>query len=163
MSSLVSIGLFFDIIGAIVLLGPEYRPIEKAVKRVDPLYRSIKYGIHTLYRETTEIEDGTMTSGGEMDAGRWEFIVARLFLNRRIEGRISKTDTLVKAGVGIRRNGEEIALPDEHHGTVRTHVLETSVVSDWIETAQERRMYRFGGVLLVTGFSLQFLAQYIAL
>ena len=98
-----------------------------------------------------------------MDAGRWEFFVARLFLNKRIEGRISKTDTLAKAGVGIRKNGEEITLPDEHHGTARTHVLETRVVSDWIEAAQERRMYRVGGILLVTGFSLQLLAQYITL
>lgn len=163
MSSLVSIGLLFDIIGAVILLGPEYRPIEKAVKRVDPLYQSVKYGMNTFYRETTEIEDGTMTSGGEMDADRWEFFVARRFLNKRIEGRISETDTVAKAGVGIRKNGEEITLPEEHHGTVITHRLSTSVVDDWIENSQERRMYRVGGVLLVAGFSLQLLAQYIKL
>jgi hypothetical protein len=70
---------------------------------------------------------------------------------------------VAKAGVGIRKNGEEITLPEEHHGTVITHILSTSVIDDWIENSQEKRMYRAGGILLVTGFSLQLLAQHITL
>jgi hypothetical protein len=104
-----------------------------------------------------------MTTEGEMSAGRLEFTVARRFLNQRIEGRISKDDSLNLAGVGIRKNGEEITLPEEHEGTVRTQVLSTSVVDDWVEGTQERRMYRVGGLLLVFGFTLQLIAQYITL
>lgn len=107
------------------------------------------------------MSDGTVSTEGEMNAGRWEFTAARWFLNRRIEQQIEPNDTLTLAGVGIRKNGEEIHLPEEHQGTVLTQVLSTTVVDDWREDTQERRMYRFGGSLLVLGFTLQLIDQYV--
>lgn len=163
MGMLTSIGLVLDIFGAIILLGPEYGPIERTIKRVDPLYQAVQYGMNALYREGTEIEDGTKKTGGEMEAGRWEFTVARWFLNRRIEGRIRRDDLINLAGVGIRKDEEEITLPEEHEGQVRTQILSTTVVRDWMEDTQERRMYRVGGLLLVFGFFLQLIAQYVTL
>jgi len=161
MVNLTAIGLAFDLVGAIILLGPEYRPVEQSVKRLDPIYRSVNYGMQTLYREGTVVDDGTKKTEGSMSAGHWKFLAARRFLNKRIKREIDSEDEMSLGGVGIRRNGEEIKLPEMHQGTVYTDVLSTTVVRDWLEELQERRMYRIGGTLLVGGFAIQLIAQFV--
>jgi hypothetical protein len=160
MGTLTSIGLAFDLVGAVILLGPEYGPVEKLLKKIDPLYRSIIYGINTLYAEAVEEnEDGNRATTGKMAARRWEFTIARWFLNRRIEERIRKDDMMNLSGVAVEKNGERLHHTDVDHPDKKRDILGTRDISQWIEESQERRMYRLGGSLLVLGFGLQLLAQ----
>jgi hypothetical protein len=71
MGTLTSLGLAFDLVGVVILLGPEYGPVEQLLKKIDPLYRSITYGMNTLYAETVEEqEDGNLATTGKMKAKR---------------------------------------------------------------------------------------------
>lgn len=161
MGNLTAVGLALDLVGAIILLGPEYSPIERVLKRIDPLYRSVSFGMRTFYDEAWEVQDdGSLRTTGKMSASRWEFIVSRWFLNRRIKEEIDRKDTMNLSGVAIERNGQPLYHTDVEN-YIGEEILGTRDVERWLEESQQRRMYRLGGGMLVLGFGMQLLAQFL--
>lgn len=164
--TLTVFGLLLDLAGAVILLGPEFKPVGKYVRKLDPVYRAENYAFQYLIDQASNPEEGEFAY--DVDASQWQLQPLRWFLNRRMEGRISRSDSISLDGGWFKLNGKRTKLPKERR--VRTpdisidvETLSASNVSYLMEEARERRIYLYGVGLLAIGFGLQLVDQAISL
>lgn len=164
MATLTAIGLGFDLVGAVLLLGPELDVVGKAVKRLDPVHLMVMSGFETLRDRASDVEEGEYSN--EVAASDWKLRPLRWFLNRRLASRIGSEDVFRLNGGWFQVNGDRTKLPSEREISTSDKSLHTQTLSVFgvkllIIEAQELRMYLYGVGLLALGFGLQIVSQFI--
>lgn len=157
MISIDSSELLLDMVGVVVLLGPEFKLVGNTLQKLNPFYHLLRWGIsHDL--------------GTEIRANNTSFLFARWFINNNFDNKTIEPDEAVvftpphmhfdanKWNYEVRNGNLSISGPQpedfEERRGINTHT-KWSLFYDW----EEGLLYRTGLLLVLVGFSLQFIAQ----
>ncbi|KOX94572.1 hypothetical protein AMS69_01550 [Haloarcula rubripromontorii] len=167
MGLLTILGLLLDIFGAILILGPEYRPLEKLIRSLDPMYTGVNYGLKKI--ESRE--------GGETQVKGWKFYPMRWFINNFYDEKITSNDTVVFASDRIYWDAEQMEywITEQPNGSANmttpspserdddddydSQSLKIRHVRNRYKKVERKWMYKLGLMLLISGFLLQLIDQ----
>lgn len=148
-----SIGLVFDGLGALILLGPEYDTLKSLIKKFDPIHQYFSFGIKKMETQKERIDTG-------VPANYWGTIGIRRVIED-MSGRAIGNDCELGSNslFVLTVNEEEITRPSEDVSGER--LLNINHVKNRCDVLLERRLYRTGISFLLFGFSPQLFSNIV--
>lgn len=158
-----------NFIGAIVLLGPDVRPVERAVSRLDPVRWAYLLGLNKIIdiARNEEIENRAYPYDETVPASRLRFWPLLKFLEHQLGQDIPRSAEIDIRGGWFKVDGEHLTFPEDRtiqgDRTIRKYEGEKCGLGniwDLLDEARKRRIYIYGTSLLAIGFLLQFVDSF---
>jgi len=163
---LTAIGLSFNFIGSLVLLGSDVEIIKHLLKRVDPINYVYQLGLKHIINESVDEEmvndNRAHPYDGPIRPVRWLWWPLSRFLDRHAKQDISSNAEVDIQGGWFKLDGEQLIFPerrivqlDENAQLDAGDTISLTVIHGLLYEAFIRRIYIYGVSFFAIGFLLQ--------